>query len=161
MHGGLKFKTCSESISISLATFDGYPWDKIQELQDKARYDEAQTILKELEDELERGILKQLFYKIDANKIPLSRYRKLHHKQIWKYIVSLVALTVVAVAGIYLTMPNKTEEIFSDYIKGMSSRIEIVLTLLALLVVIVGFSYERQELNLRKTIDTIQRNDGS
>ena len=101
MHGGLKLKTCSESISISLATFDGYPWDKIQEL----------------EDELERGILKQLFYKIDANKIPLSRYRKLHHKQIWKYIVSLVALTVVAVAGIYLAMPNKTEEIFSDYIK--------------------------------------------
>ena len=47
MHGGLKFKTCSESISISLATFDGYTWDKIQELQDKARYDEAQTILKE------------------------------------------------------------------------------------------------------------------
>ena len=131
----------SKSISISLATFDGYTWDKIQELQDKARYDEAQTILKELEDELERGILKQLFYKIDANKIPLSRYRKLHHKQIWKYIVSLVALTLVAVAGIYLAMPNKTEEIVSDYIKGMSSRIEIVLTLLALLVVIVGFSY--------------------
>lgn len=131
----------SKSISISLATFDGYTWDKIQELQDNGRYDEAQTILKELEDELERGILKQLFYKIDANKIPLSRYRKLHHRQIWKYIVSLVALTVVAIAGIYLAMPNKMEEIVSDYIKGMSSRIEIVLTLLALLIVIVGFSY--------------------
>jgi len=131
----------NRSISISLATFDGYTWDKIQELQDKDRYDEAKNILNELENELERGILKQLFYKIDANKIPLSRYRKLHHKKIWKYIVGMVSLLVVVIAAIYLVMPDKIEDYIIDYINGLSSHIEVVRTLLALLVVIVGFSY--------------------
>ena len=28
-------------------------------------------------DEIEKGILKQLFYKVEPNKIPQSRYRKL------------------------------------------------------------------------------------
>ena len=29
-------------------------------------------------DEVEKGILKQLFYKVELGKIPQSRYRKIH-----------------------------------------------------------------------------------
>ena len=41
-------------------------------------------------DEIELGILKQLFYKVNYKKIPQSRYRKLHKinwKKIWAYLI--------------------------------------------------------------------------
>ena len=55
-------KSSGENLRISLATFDGNLLEK-----------------EDAKDELQKGILKQLFYKVDASKIPLSRYRKLHH----------------------------------------------------------------------------------
>ena len=42
------------------------------------------------QDEIELGILKQLFYKVNYKKIPQSRYRKLHKinwKRVWGYLV--------------------------------------------------------------------------
>ena len=42
------------------------------------------------QDEIELGILKQLFYKVNYKKIPQSRYRKLHKinwKRVWGYFV--------------------------------------------------------------------------
>lgn len=46
-------------------------------------------------DEIEIGILKQLFYKVNHKKIPQSRYRKLHKigwKHIWGYLIGLVII---------------------------------------------------------------------
>ena len=66
--GGIPFlkrfipKSSGRVLQISLATFDE---NNIGE--DSKR------------EELQRGILKQLFYKVNSSKIPLSRYRKLHH----------------------------------------------------------------------------------
>lgn len=42
------------------------------------------------QDEIELGILKQLFYKVNYKKIPQSRYRKLHKinwKRVWGYLI--------------------------------------------------------------------------
>ena len=47
----LKLHKECKAIKISLATFDGYTWDKISELQRQEKYDEAKSLLKESEDE--------------------------------------------------------------------------------------------------------------
>ena len=51
-------------------------------------------------DEIELGILKQLFYKVNYKKIPQSRYRKLHKinwRRIWGYLI--LTATVFTIVG--------------------------------------------------------------
>lgn len=52
------------------------------------------------QDEIELGILKQLFYKVDYKKIPQSRYRKLHKiswKLTWGYLIVIAILATLAI----------------------------------------------------------------
>ena len=44
-----------KAIDLSLATFDGKSWDKVQQLFGEQRYDEVHNAKKEFEDEVERG----------------------------------------------------------------------------------------------------------
>ena len=87
----------ANSLIISMATFlkanDNKNDNKI------TKDDEDKKITKDDEDkiiidanEVEKGILKQLFYKVDPSKIPQSRYRKLHKKD-YKRIFWQVYLT--------------------------------------------------------------------
>lgn len=47
-------------------------------------------------DEIERGILKQLFYKVDPKQIPQSRYRKLHKISSFRvFLHSIMALVLI------------------------------------------------------------------
>ena len=47
-------------------------------------------------DEVEKGILKQLFYKVEPRKIPQSRYRKIHEIKICPALVHIfVALILI------------------------------------------------------------------
>ena len=47
-------------------------------------------------DEVEKGILKQLFYKVEPGRIPQSRYRKLHPiKKLKTFLHVLVAMLVI------------------------------------------------------------------
>lgn len=133
-------KKC-KAINISLATFDGHLWDKIQELKEKQKYSEAQIALAELEDVLEKGILKQLFYKVDADKIPRSRYRKLHHIRLWKYIMGVVIAAGVCAAITYLIFPDKVIIFIDSYISGISSINNIVVDVGAFLVAVSGIGY--------------------
>lgn len=68
--------TCA--LNISLATFD---WEKKE-------YDE-------FKNEVELGILKQLFYKVNSTKIPQSRYRKIHKRYYRKFVVGVTMLFVL------------------------------------------------------------------
>ena len=53
------------------------------------------------QEEIEHGILKQLFYKVGYGKIPQSRYRKLHKvSTLWTWIT-------VGVGGVLLMIPSK------------------------------------------------------
>lgn len=154
------YKKC-KAINISLATFDGCAWDEISNLQEQKSYDEAKTLVKELEDELEKGILKQLFYKVDAGKIPLSRYRKLHHVRFWKYVVGTLAVLAVTCAATYLIMPQKVTEIIMQYLARMDSIWDVILVLGTFLISVCGIGYGIKFVTSKFTIKEISVGDTS
>lgn len=82
-----------KALNISLATFD------VENCRDD-------------ENIIEEGILKQLFYKVDARKIPQSRYRKLRKISIISYIrnISIFSLLLAVICGFFLT--DKTCALF-------------------------------------------------
>ena len=82
-----------KALNISLATFG------VENCQDD-------------ENIIEEGILKQLFYKVDAHKIPQSRYRKLRKISIISYIrnISVFSLLLAFICGFFLT--DKTCALF-------------------------------------------------
>ena len=84
------------------------------------------------QDEIELGILKQLFYKVDYKKIPQSRYRKLHRigrKHIWG---CLIGLSIIIFLMGYIFFPK----IFNDTVEkivtagssiGVSYEVSLIL----------------------------------
>ena len=83
------------------------------------------------QDEIELGILKQLFYKVNYKKIPQSRYRKLHKinwKRVWGYLV-LIFLILGVMKFIFFPdtfqmIIEKIEEAGGKFgLKGMVSDI--------------------------------------
>ena len=90
-------------IKISLANFDDCIWDNIEQLKKEKKYLEANTLKIELEDNLEKGILKQIFYRSSADRLPLSRYKRIHEISLNKILksTSIVALFVVCIIYIY------------------------------------------------------------
>ncbi len=83
-----------KSLSISLATFTDKQLDE----------NGNEKIIPVSPEDIERGILKQLFYKVDYRKIPQSRYRKLHKISIWDVYCSI--LLIVAVVCIFVHIFN-------------------------------------------------------
>ena len=81
-----------KSIKISLATF-------AEEAEDEPGFSEN----------LEEGILKQLFYKVKQSKIPQSRYRKLHKIEYWPIFWKTVLCTLVALAMLFVFWPDTFE----------------------------------------------------
>lgn len=72
-----------KSLRISMATF----------VENVVNEDGTQKKVDIGQGEIELGILKQLFYKVDYRKIPQSRYRKLHKvdwKHVWGYLIGLI-----------------------------------------------------------------------
>ena len=83
------------------------------------------------QDEIELGILKQLFYRVNYKKIPQSRYRKLHKinwKRVWGYLV-LIFLILGVIEFIFFPdtfqmVIEKIEEAGGKFgLKGMVSDI--------------------------------------
>lgn len=148
-----------KAINLSLATFDGRSWDKVQQLFEEQKYDDAHNAKKEFEDELERGILKQLFYKVNADKIPLSRYRKLHHLNLWKYIVGIISLAIAVVSGVYLLFPDEMVSVFTTYRDGIVSLKEALARLMAFAIVLFGIGYVIRYITSKFTIKEISVGD--
>lgn len=88
----------TRAIIISLAAFNG---SEEQEKNDGK--------------DIEHGVLKQLFYKVDSGKIPQSRYHKLRKIYYWKYLM----LT----AGIALMVLTFFLFFFPESFKGFIDRI--------------------------------------
>ena len=63
-------------------------------------------------DEVEEGILKQLFYKVEHKKIPQSRYRKLHVENCKTSLFKVIALTTMMVILGEILKPEVTEDIW-------------------------------------------------
>lgn len=83
-----------KAINISLATF--FETKLIKETNQGGRQSvvEKTELVEFAEDELEKGILKQLFYKVKYRKIPQSRYRKIHRHG-WLRTILFVAVMVL------------------------------------------------------------------
>ena len=93
-----------KSIKISMATFaqagDSISGEKI--------HIEA--------DEVEEGILKQLFYKVEHKKIPQSRYRKLHVENFKASLFKVIALTAMIVILGEILKPEVIADIWNKII---------------------------------------------
>lgn len=96
------------SIKISMATF-------VEEaLNDKGTLEKQKIKLEK--DEIEKGILKQLFYKVDHRKIPQSRYRKLHRISFWRIFTFIVALVLACLLVGYVFWPSSMASVISKII---------------------------------------------
>ena len=89
-----------KSIKISMATFaQAGDLDSDEKIHIEA-------------DEVEEGILKQLFYKVEHKKIPQSRYRKLHVENFKTSLFKVIALTTMMVILGEILKPEVTEDIW-------------------------------------------------
>ena len=96
------------SIKISMATFVE------EELNDKGTLEKQK--IKFEKDEIEKGILKQLFYKVDHRKIPQSRYRKLHRISFWRIFAFTAALILACLLVGYVFWPSSLSSAISKII---------------------------------------------
>ena len=88
-------------------------------------------------DEVEKGILKQLFYTIDPKKIPQSRYRKLHPINFSNIITKVIVYFAIALIFIFIFYYEKMASIFS----GISAVLSYVgVSLLSCVFVFVAFA---------------------
>lgn len=91
------------------------------------------------QDEIEFGILKQLFYKVDYKKIPQSRYRRLHKigwKHMWGYLIGLSAIVSLME---YIFFPEVFNSFIDKIIKaGSSIKLPSVVSLLLFGALILG-----------------------
>lgn len=79
-------KIRSSALKISMATF----------LKGNTATNDPNGKIRVDADEVEKGILKQLFYKVEPGRIPQSRYRKLHPiKRLKIFLYVLVAMLVI------------------------------------------------------------------
>lgn len=90
----LEHHPSTRAINISLATFN---WEKKN--------------YKEFKDEVEIGILKQLFYKVDSKKIPQSRYRKLRKVDLRNYFFTCIVLLCASVVVLGFFFPANLQAI--------------------------------------------------
>ncbi len=109
-------------LDISLASFCEAKTDGIENDIDEEE-------VKFTEQEIEEGVLKQLFYKVDYKKIPHSRYRKIHNLH---YKTVAIALAIVISIFTILYMILKTEEFLAiqDTIDNAATSIGIDNTVL-------------------------------
>lgn len=76
----------SSALKISMATF----------LKGNTATNDPNGKIQVDADEVEKGILKQLFYKVEPGRIPQSRYRKLHPiKKLKTFLYVLVTMLVI------------------------------------------------------------------
>lgn len=91
----------TKSLNISLATFD------LEKETDGNS-----------ENEIELGILKQLFYKVDSDKIPQSRYRKIKKKYYRKYLFLTSMVMIIVMSGIAFFAPNVANKLLSRIVQS-------------------------------------------
>lgn len=99
----------TKALNVSLATFD---------------CDNNENENKEFEKKIELGILKQLFYKVDSDIIPQSRYRKIKKKYYRRYLKNVTGIIIVLIMGVAFFSPQ-TIEIVSNSIKKSAEYYEM------------------------------------
>lgn len=78
------------------------------------------------DEELEIGILKQLFYRVRAEKIPRSRYRKLQPEKWWVNIVVGALVGFLLLTLLYFAFPDKMNTFIAS-VNGLPDVLRILL----------------------------------
>lgn len=100
-----------KSLKISMATFvEG----DIEDKEDKKIDVNA--------DEVEQGILKQIFYKVNYSKIPQSRYRKLHAMKFGNIFLKNILLSIVLLFFLLVFLPQNIDFIWTK-LNNFSSKV--------------------------------------
>lgn len=114
------------------------------------------------EEEIQKGILKQIFYKVKPSKIPLSRYRKLHTPSTWKIFCVLIVLAMTFGIGSYVfnyKFWSKNRFLFDQTVKRVRTSgipyfiiwIVIICIVLSLLTILIkSIAYISSRLSLSK-----------
>lgn len=101
-----------KSLKISMATFFK---GKALENEESAEKIEVDA------DEVEKGILKQLFYKVEPGKIPQSRYRKIYKIKFFPAFVSILAAMIFTAILSDIFAPEKLST-FVEMVSNFLSR---------------------------------------
>lgn len=113
-------------------------------------------------NQIEEGILKQLFYKVDYKKIPHSRYRKIKNLSFKKVLFRVVFFIIVSSGLFFIFKPDKLKEIqnsikkFSDmfnienlFVISISFiGISILITLISYVIWILLINFKVAKVNL-------------
>lgn len=78
-----------------------------------------------IDDELEIGILKQLFYRVRADKIPKSRYRKLQPDKCLENTAIGIFVEILLLVLLYFAFPDKVN-VFVTSVMGLPNCLRIV-----------------------------------
>lgn len=101
------------SKKISMATFIEANSNKKCKNEAHENEDEAAKKICISAEKVEKGILKQLFYTINPQKIPQSRYRKLHPVNFKNVITKVAIYSVIALILVFVFYYEKMTTIFS------------------------------------------------
>ena len=148
-----------KSLKISMATF-------VEEVEDESGDCKKKSVA--LKDgEIEKGILKQLFYKVNHKKIPQSRYRKIHKISFWKVFLSALVFCAVSFVLCFVFSPETLEIVKSKIVDagiklGVEQEEFSICASIVFLVVVLGIlsklyqksfsKYKVKEIKLPKDI---------
>jgi hypothetical protein len=88
------------SMKISMAEFEIWKEDAGKQEKTRRHDDSSQTL-----NEVSEWILKQIFYKVESNEIPQSRYHKLCRRSFWSDYTSVALALFLIVSLIFLFVP--------------------------------------------------------
>ncbi|WP_302148717.1 YobI family P-loop NTPase [Megasphaera elsdenii] len=101
-----------KTLSISLASFI----DKLQENQDNNSTEDK--IIKLDINEIEKSILKQLFYKVAPSKIPQSRFQRIRTIEGKKIFLEIIAVTIFIFFCTYFFRPQYLDYLIDSINRG-------------------------------------------
>lgn len=68
---------------------------------------------------LEKGILKQLFYKLDSSSIPNSKFKKIRNINFKSDYIQSLFVIIIAVTALYFISPNLIHPILNNFTSGI------------------------------------------
>jgi len=130
------------SMKISMAEFEIWKEDAGKQEKMRRHDDSSQTL-----NEVSEWILKQIFYKVESNEIPQSRYHKLCRRAFWSDYTSVALALFLIVSLIFLFVPFTLDRMLAlvDWIalQGAFSTVMGALTLcLFVALVLAGAVYK-------------------
>lgn len=120
------------ALKISMATFE----------QGDSAPDRKNKPISINEDEVEQGILKQLFYKVEPSKIPQSRYRKLHEiRQISVFFNIAIGLALLSLLVAIFDAPTFEKHMgaITDFLPSRFSTPFFTWAMMASLLVVLSW----------------------